>query len=336
MIKSLLFFIDQSSKKSITFISYRGIDVESNDKEIDYCIFLNRYFTIIFGIFQMYSLSILVLFGLTKDFIALFLISIFFGVFFLFFNKFKRNKLFLSFVFAFLSVLITYYSLYCGLESGVFLFFFTLLSAIPVLYNLKKDKNFVIVITSFILISLYLSAIDEFSPFPENVFAGNYSHQLLILNISCIMLFFILNYLFFDKRLSLYYTDITKNRRKRILIRKLNNEVSRLKKISESKNLSDRDLSEIIEDLSLSDALFVQNFEKFFPDFFQKLNNLSSNSILLSELKLCALLKLGFSTKQIAVYMNSTVKAVEGKKYRIRKKLNLSKDDDTVKWFSAL
>ncbi|MFP3594313.1 helix-turn-helix transcriptional regulator [Chryseobacterium sp. SIMBA_038] len=121
-----------------------------------------------------------------------------------------------------------------------------------------------------------------------------------------------------------------------MLIKKLNYEVFRLKKIRANENLTDKDLKKIIESISLNDVLFIKNFEKFFPDFFQKLNNLASDTILLSELKLCALLKLGFSTKQIAVYTNSSIKAIEGRKYRIRKKLNLSKDDDSLKWFSNI
>ncbi|SKB92076.1 triple tyrosine motif-containing protein [Daejeonella lutea] len=45
-----------------------------------------------------------------------------------------------------------------------------------------------------------------------------------------------------------------------------------------------------------------------------------------TDLKLCAYLKLNLSSKEIAQSMNITVKGVEVSRYRLRKKLNISKD----------
>jgi DNA-binding CsgD family transcriptional regulator len=56
----------------------------------------------------------------------------------------------------------------------------------------------------------------------------------------------------------------------------------------------------------------------------------------ISDQKMCAMLKLGFTAKQIAIYTNSSVKSVEGKIYRLRKKLNLSSDVNSKTWFSML
>ena len=46
-----------------------------------------------------------------------------------------------------------------------------------------------------------------------------------------------------------------------------------------------------------------------------------------SELKLCVYLRLNLSTKEIATLLNITPKSVEIKRYRLRKKLNLSGED---------
>jgi DNA-binding CsgD family transcriptional regulator len=63
---------------------------------------------------------------------------------------------------------------------------------------------------------------------------------------------------------------------------------------------------------------FYENLKKDYP-------NLTS-----SELRLCALLKMNLSSKEISSYLNITHRSVEVSRYRLRKKLKLSPEDNLV------
>jgi DNA-binding CsgD family transcriptional regulator len=81
-------------------------------------------------------------------------------------------------------------------------------------------------------------------------------------------------------------------------------------------------------DLAMSkNSLFITYFKSQFPEFFDKILATSPN-LISSELEICALLKLNLSTKEIAIATNSTIKAIENKKYRIRRKLEINTETD--------
>jgi DNA-binding CsgD family transcriptional regulator len=54
----------------------------------------------------------------------------------------------------------------------------------------------------------------------------------------------------------------------------------------------------------------------------------------MSDLEYCALIKLDFNTKEIAQSKDISIRTVESKKYRLRKKLNLPEDIKNINsWF---
>ncbi|RZK55153.1 MAG: hypothetical protein EOO87_08600 [Pedobacter sp.] len=99
--------------------------------------------------------------------------------------------------------------------------------------------------------------------------------------------------------------------------------------------LDEKDLAEVIRLAKNNDPAFFNSFKKTHPLFIQKLM-LKEPGLLGSDLILCAQLRLGFYTKDIARYTKTTVRAVEGKKYRLRKKLNISTDEDIYSWILNL
>ena len=109
-----------------------------------------------------------------------------------------------------------------------------------------------------------------------------------------------------------------------------------IKELLKENVITDDYLQELVEAAQSNDTIFIEKFEKFFPGFFDKVKKISVTYLNLSDLKYCGLLKLGFSSKQIAIYTNSSVKAVEGKKYRLRKKLDIPTDEVSTTWFSNL
>ena len=66
------------------------------------------------------------------------------------------------------------------------------------------------------------------------------------------------------------------------------------------------------------DPSFCNVFKSKFPDFERKLLGINS-SLKPLDIEVCIYIKLNFSTKQIAQLKNVSVRAVEGRKYRIRK-----------------
>ena len=106
-------------------------------------------------------------------------------------------------------------------------------------------------------------------------------------------------------------------------------------KISELENSNQKlkitlqkDLSNIIKENSKSSyQVFFSNFEKLYPHFKENLNKVSKH-LTANELKLSAFLKLNLSSKEIASLLNIAPESVDKARYRLRKKLNLSNDDD--------
>ncbi|MBQ0732956.1 triple tyrosine motif-containing protein [Aquimarina celericrescens] len=87
------------------------------------------------------------------------------------------------------------------------------------------------------------------------------------------------------------------------------------------KNLNDNDNWESFKEaFNTVDKKFLKKLKKMHP-------NLSTN-----DLKLCAYLRLNLSSKEIAPLFNISTRSVEIKRYRLRKKMNLSHEDNLVSY----
>ena len=75
--------------------------------------------------------------------------------------------------------------------------------------------------------------------------------------------------------------------------------------------------------------LFQSNFDLIHKNFFRNLKE-QYPSLTSTDLKLCALLRLNYSSKEIAEMLNISIRGVETARYRLRKKLNLSETDNLV------
>lgn len=92
---------------------------------------------------------------------------------------------------------------------------------------------------------------------------------------------------------------------------------------------------EIIALAKSNSSDFLFRFKETSPHFFDKLLEIDPE-LITSELTFCAYLKLYFSTKEIATYTFVTPKAVQNRKNRIRKKLNIPSDIDLYFWIDGL
>lgn len=86
-------------------------------------------------------------------------------------------------------------------------------------------------------------------------------------------------------------------------------------------------LKEVTELAQKNDSSFLMKFKELYPDFISSLLKINPD-LENSELAFCAMLKLHFSSKEIADYTFVQHRSVQQKKYRIRKRLNISGEED--------
>lgn len=72
---------------------------------------------------------------------------------------------------------------------------------------------------------------------------------------------------------------------------------------------------------------FEQNFNLVYDNFLSRLRS-DYPDLKLSDLKLCAYLRMGLSSKEMASLLNVSVRSVETARYRLRKKLNLQQGEN--------
>lgn len=76
-------------------------------------------------------------------------------------------------------------------------------------------------------------------------------------------------------------------------------------------------------------AIFQENFDLIHESFFRKLTE-RYPELTPGDLRLCALLRLNYTSKEIAKMLNLTLRGVEAARYRLRKKLNLEEEENLV------
>ncbi|MCW1962528.1 tetratricopeptide repeat protein [Chryseobacterium viscerum] len=99
--------------------------------------------------------------------------------------------------------------------------------------------------------------------------------------------------------------------------------------------MNDNKQEEIIELGKKNDPEFLNRFKEAYPEFIDRLLTINPG-LESSELIFCAMLKLHFTSKEIANYTLVQHRSVQQKKYRIRKKLNIPGETDIYHFFDTL
>jgi AraC family chitin signaling transcriptional activator len=109
-----------------------------------------------------------------------------------------------------------------------------------------------------------------------------------------------------------------------------------LKKTDDSKNVKSV-ISTITRNITGNDSwsVFKEAFENTDKEFLKKIKATHS-SLTSSDLRLCAYLRLNLSSKEIAPLLNISVRSVEIKRYRLRKKMDLSHEHGLVEYILAV
>ena len=104
------------------------------------------------------------------------------------------------------------------------------------------------------------------------------------------------------------------------------------KKLKQKLNVA---FDEVILLAKKNDSSFLVRFQEVYPNVCEKL--LENNPKLVNtELTLCAMVWLNFSSKDIASYTHVQPKTVQTKKYRLRKKLNIPENINIYTWLKNL
>lgn len=124
------------------------------------------------------------------------------------------------------------------------------------------------------------------------------------------------------------------------LLQKISDEIS-LFRDSSGKRLSEEQLRKIqkVIDDGMSDErdwnLFESSFNETHENFFKKLKA-THPDLVPNDLKLCAYLRMNMSSKEMASLLNISLRGVEIRRYRLRKKLNLEHDKNLSEFLMEL
>ncbi|SDJ14686.1 LuxR C-terminal-related transcriptional regulator [Chryseobacterium jejuense] len=99
--------------------------------------------------------------------------------------------------------------------------------------------------------------------------------------------------------------------------------------------ISKEDFTELLDLAKSNDLKFIKRFEEINPSLFQNILKINPQ-LTKSELALCAMIWLGFSSKDIADFTFIQHRSVQTKKGRLRKKLNISSETDLYSFFTSL
>ncbi|WP_336687333.1 hypothetical protein [Chryseobacterium bernardetii] len=84
-----------------------------------------------------------------------------------------------------------------------------------------------------------------------------------------------------------------------------------------------------------NDSTFLTRFQEIYPEFCPRLLEINPR-LGASELTFCAMIKLNFTSKEIAEYTFIQHKSVQQKKHRLRKKLNVPTEQELFLFFDSL
>jgi len=226
-------------------------------------------------------------------------------------------------LYLFLSASIFFFTSYLGFHGGSLYSYIPLLLSLPLTFSINREKRQMFLIIVSMIMGLVVNILTDFKLFYNSLYK-ELQHDFLIANLIILLFYTILIfYALYRRQLLLANYDTLVTEKNKELKTILSNQASIVE-------------IETVIDLAIkNDASFVNKLKLIYPEFFQKIITLCPN-IIAGELELCAYLKLNFTTKEIAIYTKSTVRAIEAKKYRLRKKLNIDSNLDISIWMNKI
>ncbi len=272
---------------------------------------LNHYISFFLLIYVIDLLYNIYFNQLTHIYIYSFLIFLTIGIFYLKENL-KNNKKIRFILLFIMSLIVFYFDSYYSSEAMVYITYLSIIATFPLLFDVVFDYKYIIALFIIFSIEILINIYTNYTLFYNQKILFSEIRIRRINEVLQLFLCIIINIYF------IYQLKIKHLNKIQIIEQNL------FEKLPTSEEF------EILHQLVINkDPLFMEKFKLIYPFFEKKLLELSPNMII-SELQVCAFMKLKLTTKEIAYYSNSSIRSIEGKKYRIRKKLNLDSDVDLL------
>ncbi|MCW3160467.1 helix-turn-helix transcriptional regulator [Chryseobacterium oryctis] len=302
-----------------------------NNYDQNYLDLINRYLVFLFLLFSFYSLFIIFYFG--DNFTSTILVGVALMWLLLISIKGKTSRFLhilkpsIISVFLVLIFLVSFFYIYTWKQGGVEYFYFSILFALPFFFNYKQDYYAILFIVLVVALSFIGGVFFEMEFLPRSKYIKQEEFKVIqFLNIMFNIVISILNMYFVHRKDELIFGLMKETETKTSTIEdllKTNNEL--MKKQIITNNLTEENIKDILDLAETNSSLFLERFQTYFPNFLPDLLKINSN-LISSEIYICALIRLNFDTKKIASCTNSSVRAIESRKYRIRKKLGIPSD----------
>lgn len=317
--------------KIFSKINNHTAEKTDNDFDHSYLELINRYLLFLSLLFLFYSIFIISFFG---DMIssAFLIFCTFFWIVLMslkrkiyMFRRFLKGLIIIIFIT--LTLVVSFFYIYTWKGAGVEYFYFSLLFALPFFFNYKEDYYSILLIVIIITLSLIGCVFLELDFLPRSKFIKQDDFKIIqLLNILFFITTFLIDVFFIYQKDKLIYglmkeTEIKASKIENLV--KVNNELMKQQIIIN--NLTEENIAEIVELAENDSPFFLEKFQIYFPDFIPNILKINPG-LISSEIHICALMRLNFDTKKIALCTNSSVRAIESRKYRLRKKLNISSE----------
>lgn len=155
--------------------------------------------------------------------------------------------------------------------------------------------------------------------------------RIIILSaaIGILLIGFLLTYYFRKRSTVLEKKTLLKEK---VLEKDLDQKTTEIQQLKQKVSTS---YDELIVMAKKDNPLFVSFFKELYPDFYRKLKEVQPDLTILEQ-KVCFYLKLKFSTREIADCTFVSVKAIQNRKNRLRKRLFIEEGKDIYDWIDQL
>jgi len=220
--------------------------------------------------------------------------------------KAKLNDDIRLIIYGVILIFILFFLLLFRIESTT-LFYIPMTFSLGILFDLNKNKFAVLFLALLIIISivLYYSIDTSFSIVEDDSDYKKYTDVVNVVNSVLFSLFSIYIIIKRNQLLFLYQLKF--------------NEIIQS---SEKTNIDSETLYELNLLIYSDYTVFYLRFKEECPIFIQKVEFLAPN-LVAEEMKVVILIYMNYSTKEIAKITNSSFNAIQAKKHRIRRKLNI-------------
>jgi DNA-binding CsgD family transcriptional regulator len=312
-----LFFSKELINNKFYNKEYKSEIYKQYTKLVDLYIYLSSSEFFILAILQ------LIIFGtnaLLLIFFSLFLITLS-----LIFIKINVNREFHATYIIIGSLLLFFTCYFSEFHYGYIMYYLLLFYKVSFTLDPKDNYKLIIFIYSLLFTQVIILLLLNYSLlFNKNIHNNINTHILISNTLFCIISFFIYKYLIIKKEM--IYSDFINLNIETINVLAIKSKINSDDdiKLIELKNIAEKNPNLFYIKFSKNYPLFIEFFKEKYPD----LN--------INEIETCLFFILNYSAKDVARFTNNSVRAIESKKYRIRRKLELNSNENLNEYLILL